>query len=101
MKWKCPQIGAKPLKRLRITDVLCKGTTSQVVERLDSMKGTGFTCCGKTKSGGRRGFNPRTKQKESVWALAPEECSSPIERESRSFSPACLFRCRPVLGGGG
>ena len=38
---------------------------------------------------GGGGFNPRKKPKESMQALALEECSSLTERESTPFSAAC------------
>src|ERR1035437_4976663 len=34
---------------------------------------------------GGGGFNPRIKPHETMWALAPEECFSPIELECRPF----------------
>jgi hypothetical protein len=50
-----------------------QGTTSQLAEKLENLaslvSGHGFTGCGKLKTEGGRGFNPRIKPIKSMRAL--------------------------------
>src|ERR1035437_6877418 len=77
------------LNRLRKNPVLKGHGFSSAANRAESTRALHAPEKPNPEGGG--GFNPRIKPKESMRALAPEECSSPIEREGRPFSAACFY----------